>query len=81
VVPIAYDEFSPVPGLPVMAGGKQIGLLGSTAKGRGLALMRLDRVAEALAGGIPLEAGGITIRAVKPDWAKFNWPGETKAAT
>jgi hypothetical protein len=43
--------------------------------------MRLDRVAEALAGGIPLEAGGITIRAVKPDWAKFNWPGETKAAT
>src|SRR5262249_22568109 len=57
VVPIAYDEFSPLPGLPVTAGGKQIGLLGSTAKGRGLALMRLDRIADALAGGVPLEAG------------------------
>jgi tRNA-modifying protein YgfZ len=81
VVPIAYDEFSPVPGLPVMAGGKQIGLLGSTAGGRGLALMRLDRIEEALASGIPLDAGGITIRAVKPDWATFDWPGEAKVAT
>ena len=81
VVPIAYDEFSPVPGLPVMAGGKQIGLLGSTAGGRGLALMRLDRIEEALASGVPLDAGGITIRAVKPDWARFDWPGEAKVAT
>jgi folate-binding protein YgfZ len=81
VVPIAYDEFSPVPGLPVMAGGKQIGVLGSTAGGRGLALMRLDRIEEALASGIPLDAGGITIRAVKPDWATFDWPGEAKVAT
>jgi len=81
VVPIAYDEFSPVPGLSVMAGGKQVGTLGSTAKGKGLALMRLDRIEDALTGGIALEAGGITIRAVKPDWAKFDWPGEAKVAT
>ena len=81
VVPIAYDEFSPVPGLSVMAGGKQVGTLGSTAKGKGLALLRLDRIEDALTGGIALEAGGITIRAVKPDWAKFDWPGEAKVAT
>ena len=81
VVPIAYDEFSPVPGLPVMAGGKQVGMLGSTAKGKGLALLRLDRIEDALTGGIALAAGGITIRAVKPDWAKFDWPGEAKVAT
>ena len=41
-------------GLPVMAGEKQVGTLGSTAKGRGLALLRLDRVADALAAGTPL---------------------------
>ena len=76
VVPVAYDEFSPMPGLPVMAGDKQIGVVGSSAQGRGLALLRLDRVADALADATPLTAGGITIRAVKPAWAKFSWPGE-----
>ena len=80
VVPIAYDEFSPMPGLPVMAGEKQVGTLGTTAKGRGLALLRLDRVADALSNGTPLTAGGIAIRPVKPDWAKFPWPGETAAS-
>ena len=81
VVPIAYDEFAPSSGLPITANGKQVGLLGSTAKGRGLALLRLDRVEDAVASGTALEAGGITIRAVKPDWANFDWPGEAKVAT
>jgi folate-binding protein YgfZ len=81
VVPIAYDEFAPSSGLPITANGKQVGLLGSTAKGRGLALLRLDRVEDAIASGTALEAGGITIRAVKPDWANFDWPGEAKVAT
>ena len=81
VVPIAYDDFSPSPGLPVLAGEKQVGTLGSTAGGRGLALLRLDRVADALANKTPLTAGGIGIQAVKPAWATFPWPGETKAAS
>jgi tRNA-modifying protein YgfZ len=81
VVPIAYDEVSPLPGIPVMAGDKQVGHLGSTAKGRGLALLRLDRVTDALAAGTPLSAGGIAIRVVKPAWAKFAFPGETKVAS
>jgi folate-binding protein YgfZ len=81
VVPIVYDEFAPSSGLPVMAGDRQIGTLGSTAKGHGLALMRLDRIGDALAAGATIEAGGIAIRAVKPAWAKFDWPGEAKAPT
>jgi len=81
VVPIVYDEFAPSSGLPIVAGNKQIGTLGSTAKGHGLALMRLDRIEDALATGMHLQAGGITIRAVKPAWAKFDWPGETKVPT
>jgi folate-binding protein YgfZ len=81
VVPIAYDEFAPSSGLPIMAGDRQVGTLGSTAKGHGLALVRLDRVEDALAAGTQLQAGGITIRAVKPAWAKFNWPGEAKVPT
>jgi folate-binding protein YgfZ len=81
IVPIAYDEFAPSSGLPVVAGDKQIGMLCSTAKGRGLALLRLDRVADALAAGTPLTCGNIPIRVMKPQWAKFPWPGETKAAS
>jgi folate-binding protein YgfZ len=79
VVPIAYDDYAPMGGLPVVAGDKQIGMLGSTAKGRGLALIRLDRAADAMAKGAPLTAGGVTLRLVKPAWARFSFPGETGA--
>jgi folate-binding protein YgfZ len=79
IVSIAYDEFAPPAGAAVMAGEKEIGHLGSTAKGRGLALLRLDRVADAAAAGTPLTCGNTPIRLVKPDWAKFAWP-EAKAA-
>ena len=79
VVPIAYDDFAPISGLPVMAGEKQVGFLGSTANKRGLALLRLDRVADAIAAATPLTAGGIAIHPVKPAWARFNFPGDAKA--
>jgi tRNA-modifying protein YgfZ len=80
VVPIGYDAFAPEAGVPVMAGERQVGIMGSSAAGRGLALLRLDRVADALAADVALIAGGVTIRPVKPDWARFPWPGESKAA-
>jgi folate-binding protein YgfZ len=72
LVPIAYDEFAPASGQPVMAGEKEIGTLMSTAKGRGLAMVRLDRLADA--GGTPITCGNIALRVLKPDWAKFAWP-------
>lgn len=80
VVSITYETAAPSGGLPVMAGEKQVGTLGSTAKGRGLALLRLDRIEDALHAGTPLTAGGIEVRAEKPAWAKFVWPSESKAA-
>ena len=43
------EEFAPSGGLPITAGDKQVGTLGSTAKGRGLALVRLDKIEDALA--------------------------------
>ncbi len=80
IVPLAYDEFAPSSGLPVMGGEKEMGHLGSAAKGHALAMLRLDRVADALAAGHELTCGGMTMRLVKPDWAKFAWPGDAKAA-
>ena len=72
----AFDGFVPDAGLPVMAGEKQVGVTGSHAGNRGLAMLRLDRVADARAAGLPLVAGGVTITPEKPDWATFAWPGE-----
>jgi len=80
VVPVTYDDNTPMAGLPVTAGDKQIGMLGSAMNGRGLALLRLDRVEDALAANTPLLAGGITIHPVRPTWARFAWPGDKKAA-
>jgi folate-binding protein YgfZ len=79
VVPVAYDGFAPADGIAVMAGERAVGTMGSAAAGRGLAMVRLDRVEDALAAGTALSAGGIPIRLVKPDWARFAWPGEAKA--
>src|SRR6476661_4273234 len=80
VVPVVYDDFAPSAGLPVTAGEKEIGHIGSAAKGRALALLRLDRVADALAAGTPLMCGGIALRPIKPAWARFQFPGEAAPA-
>ncbi|WP_296572080.1 folate-binding protein [Phreatobacter sp.] len=77
VVPVTFSDFPPMEGLDVMAGEKTIGMMGSAADGRGLAKLRLDRVADALAAGEAITAGGIALTPVKPDWARFAWPGET----
>jgi hypothetical protein len=80
VVPVAFDGFAPEAGTPVGAGEKNLGTFGSSAQGRGVAMLRLDRVADALAAGQPLVAGGVEMRLVKPAWARFAFPGEAKAA-
>jgi tRNA-modifying protein YgfZ len=80
VVPVAYQGFAPEPGVPVTAGGKAVGTMGSSAAGHGLASLRLDRVADALAAGQALLAGGIAILPVKPGWARFAFPDDAKAA-
>ncbi len=78
-VPVRFDGAAPQAGVAVKAGEREVGTMGSAAAGRGLALLRLDRVAEAMAQGEPLSGGGVPIRLVKPDWARFSFPGETAA--
>lgn len=76
VVPIATDTFFPDAGMPVMAGAKQIGTMGSAAGPKGLAMLRLDYIADAQASGTPIVAGGVSIHPRKPEWARFAWPGD-----
>jgi tRNA-modifying protein YgfZ len=76
IVPVTAEGFAPEAGIPVMAGDKQVGTTGSGAGGFGLAMLRLDRLADARAAGTTLVAGGIALEPRKPGWAKFAWPGE-----
>ncbi len=79
-VPVSFDGAAPQAGAAVVSGNHQLGHIGSAAAGRAIALLRLDRVADALSHGEALMAGGTPIRLVKPDWARFAFPGEPKAA-
>jgi folate-binding protein YgfZ len=76
VVPVAFDGEAPAPGTPVEAGGKAVGQIGSRAGRRALAMLRLDRVADALGDGTPLLADGQALTLEKPSFIRFPFPGE-----
>jgi tRNA-modifying protein YgfZ len=74
-VQLAYEGGVTVSeGAPVLAGERQIGKAGSGAAGRGVALIRLDRAAEAAAAGELIIAGGVVAKVVRPDWWTADWP-------
>ena len=73
-VAVGYAGAAPQTGIPITAGERQVGTMGSAAGGRGLALLRLDRVAEAFSRGEELFAGTVPLRPFKPDWARFAFP-------
>jgi folate-binding protein YgfZ len=80
VVPVAFADFAPEAGVRVMVGDVEAGVMGSSARGRGLAMLHLGRIGDALAAGQPIVSGGIALTPVKPNWMRFGWPGEVKAA-
>ena len=80
VVPVMFEDFAPEAGVVVKVGEIDAGTMGSSARGRGLAMLHLGRVGDALSAGQPIMSGGIVLHPVKPAWATFDWPGDAKAA-
>lgn len=66
-VKVLLEDSSPEAGVSVMAGDKSVGTMGSSAQGKGIALVRIDRVADALDAGQPLTAGGLTLKLAEPE--------------
>jgi hypothetical protein len=66
-VKIILDGFAPEPGTAILAGDKPVGTIGSTSGQAGLALIRTDRVTDALDAGLALTAGGLGLRLADPD--------------
>jgi hypothetical protein len=71
VVPVD-GEAPMISGADVTAGAAVIGTVGSVSERRALAMVRLDRAAEAKAKGEPLRAGGVPITLRQPAWATFD---------
>jgi folate-binding protein YgfZ len=66
-VKVLLDGFAPEPGTAILAGDKPVGTIGSTSGQHGLALVRTDRVADALEAGLALTAGGLGLRLAEPE--------------
>ncbi len=66
-VRITLDGAPPEAGSTILAGDRQVGTMGSTSGQNGLALIRTDRVTDALDAGLALTAGGLGIRLADPD--------------
>jgi folate-binding protein YgfZ len=66
-VKVILDGFAPEPGTAILAGDKPVGTIGSTAGQHGLALIRTDRVTDALDAGLALTAGGLGLRLAEPE--------------
>jgi folate-binding protein YgfZ len=61
VVRVRLAGAAPAPGTPVTDGALAVGALGAAAGDKALALLRIDRAAEARAAGRPLDAAGVTL--------------------
>jgi tRNA-modifying protein YgfZ len=66
-VRMLLDGPAPEIGSTILAGDKLVGTMGSAAGGHALALIRIDRVSEALEAGTKLTAGGLVISVAEPD--------------
>jgi folate-binding protein YgfZ len=64
---VTLDGPRPEPGAAILAGDKPVGTMGSAAGSNGLALIRTDRVNDALSAGLGLSAGGLAIQIADPD--------------
>lgn len=71
IVPVVADGYLPDPGSEIRAGTAAIGTLATSTGNRALALIRIDRAADATAKGEPLLAGNSTVKIDLPDWATF----------
>lgn len=74
VVIVHGDGDLPEPGTEIDAGGKPAGTLGSSTGAAGLALVRLDRIKDALDADESISAAGVALRPAIPAWASFDWP-------
>lgn len=74
IIRVSADAPLPARGIPVLAGDRTIGEMGSSSGTEGLALVRLDKARAALDASEPITVEGVSVRLALPEWATFGWP-------
>ncbi|MCZ6605339.1 MAG: folate-binding protein, partial [Alphaproteobacteria bacterium] len=65
LIPIVFSGPAPDAGTPILADGREVGEVRSTADGRGLANLRLDAIS-----GAQLTADDEPVAVARPEWLK-----------
>lgn len=73
------DTALPAPGTEIIAAGKALGVLASVAGSQGLAIVRIDRVKDAIDAGQTITAGDVAVGLAIPGWATFSFPQQAGA--
>jgi tRNA-modifying protein YgfZ len=75
IIPVRFPGgLVPEWGVAAMWGDLPLGQIGSSANGRGLGMLRLDRLADCLAAGALPTGGGVAFTPEKESWMSFDVP-------
>ncbi|MGN7826046.1 YgfZ/GcvT domain-containing protein [Agrobacterium tumefaciens] len=80
VVTVSAGGALPASGTEITADGKPVGTLGTVCGNRALAIVRIDRIADALASGTPLLAETVPVTVALPAWSGLSFPAVDPAA-
>lgn len=77
VVIFAQADLPPA-GTEILIGGRVAGHLGSASGANGIAVLRLDRVHDAVISGEAITVDGLPVSVALPAWADYGWPDASK---
>ncbi|SCY08150.1 hypothetical protein SAMN03159288_01300 [Rhizobium sp. NFACC06-2] len=80
VVTVSAEGALAASGTEITADGKPVGALGTVCDNRALAIVRIDRIADALASGTPLLAETVPVTVALPVWSGLSFPAADPAA-
>lgn len=81
VVIVKGNAQLPASGTELTVGSKPIGTLGSTEGDIGLAIVRIDRAGEAIAGGTAIQADNVEVSVSLPSWSGLSFPASADEAS
>ncbi|WP_026791376.1 YgfZ/GcvT domain-containing protein [Pleomorphomonas oryzae] len=75
---ISAEAGLPSAGTEILIGGRVAGHLGSASGANGIAVLRLDRVRDAMSSSEAITVDGLPVSVALPAWADYGWPETAK---